>query len=171
MKNLLVAFAITCITAANAALAGIVDTALPTTLPGTGKKPVLAFTTTGVRTNADTAFTVTCSNTDKSNPVEYGVEVFDFDNTQLNNAGTGDANVVMGVGETKTITLSGQNINTAFYAEDVVSALASDPEQGSARIIATSPKLICAAYLVGSTNPPTPLSRLPLFKKAQQKGD
>jgi hypothetical protein len=44
--------------------------------------------------------------------------------------------------------------------------------QGTARIVATSAKLLCTAQVLDSENdPPTSITTLPIFAKLKQKGD
>src|SRR5262249_41680414 len=138
------------------AFGGVLNSPLPNTLSGTGLRPVTLFTMTGIRTDANTTLSVHCTNLHPTADVEYGVEVFDYDNTQLNSAGGGNSEV-MGPGETRTIELDDVGNGSAFYAADQNITLSTNPNQGSARIIATSGAIMCTATLTGKTNPPTPL--------------
>jgi serine/threonine protein kinase len=57
------------------------------------------------------------------------------------------------------------------FAEDADLVINTAVNHGSARIIATSSKIICAAFLVSSAGANNALSSLPVFKKVSQKGD
>jgi hypothetical protein len=101
------------------------------------------------------------------NLVEVGVEVFNFDGTLLNNAAGGNGTVSIAPGETRTICTQ----ETGFYTEDELMTLTSDARQGSARIVATSTKILCNAQALDLGDPPTSIATLPIFGKVKQKGD
>jgi hypothetical protein len=43
---------------------------------------------------------------------------------------------------------------------------------GSARVLATSKKMVCTAFVLDSTsNPPVTMMQLPMIEKLKQKGD
>lgn len=160
-----------CLSLAAPAAAGIVDTPLPV-LPATLKQSKLVVTVTGVYTTPFTNSLETvfhCTNVD-SKQVEVAVEVFSFDGLQMNDASSLGSSLVLNPGQTRTFATQ----NTAGYDEDLDLTLLTTlaATQGSARIIATSTKITCAAQVLDEvSNPPTSIVALPVFPKAKQKGD
>jgi hypothetical protein len=136
------------------------------------KKPSLKYTMTGVATDASTVLNVHCTSLEKVNSVEVGLEVFSETGAPLNDASAGNGNVVILPGGTRTIVANDAGTGSAFFFENEFVNLAGDPSQGSARIIATSSKILCTASLTSLTgNPPALLMDLHLFKGKSQKGD
>lgn len=136
-----------------------------------GSTPVRhIYSVTGVResASADLSTLFMCTNTQKTGAgdIVVGVQVFDSDGTR----DTGDVTTGSGVGsispgETRTFSTE----NTAAFSGTVLGT--DDVFQGSARILATSSKIICTAMIVENTNsPPTSMVSLPVFKKLKQKG-
>jgi hypothetical protein len=158
-----------CLTVAAApARAGIVDTPLPV-LPSTGEQSKLVFAITGVisRSAATLETVFHCTNLD-SKPVEIAVEVFDLGGTRVNDASTGVGAAVHQPG----VTLTYVTRDTAAYAEDVFLGISVPINQGSARIVATSSKIICTAQVLDEVNnPPASITALHVVSRTKQKGD
>ena len=71
-------------------------------------------------------------------------------------------------GESDTLSTAG----TSAYSEGLITGVAADQNPRSARIVATSTKLMCTAVVVDPDNdPPTVAYQLPVIKKTSQKGD
>jgi hypothetical protein len=88
----------------------------------------------------------------------------------MNDASTSGSSLILAPGATKTFATQ----NTAGYDEDLVLTLSTGlaATQGSARIVAASTKITCAAQVLDeASNPPTSIVALPVFAKAKQKGD
>jgi hypothetical protein len=151
--------------AAVPAFAGIIDTPLPV-LPQGDRVGKSIYQVTGVRTSAGIAAAFHCTNVDTVD-VEIGVEIFDFNGTPLNDVSAFNGSKVLLSGETRTFATA----NTLAYDEDEIITLSSDANQGSARISATSKKIICSAQLFDSVNAvPVLMTPLTLVAK-KQKGD
>src|SRR5262249_54136145 len=131
------------------AVAGIMDSPLPV-LPQTGVQSKLVYAVTGVYDDSVVATLATafhCTNLG-TNLVEIGVEVFNVTGVQLNDASTGNGAVVIRPGYTRTVMTSAI---PAFSNDLVISLGGFSVRQGSARIVAASSKIICAAQLVDKT--------------------
>jgi hypothetical protein len=149
------------------AISGVVDTPLGSFTDG--KKAKLVYSVPGVISNQgglETSFH--CTNLD-SKPIDLGVEVFQWDGTQLNSIAT-NTGVVIGVAVGQQFTLS--TGPTAAFSDDIVILGGTVVNQGSARIVSTSTKIICSATMVSATGtPPTSLTSLPVLKGKTQKGN
>ncbi len=166
-KWILAAAAAAQVSVAGSAVAGIIDTAVPV-LPLAGEAGKAVFTVAGVRAAPGSfSFVVHCTNADKV-PVEIGVEVFSFSGAPLNDVAAGNGSYPVGVGETRTFATS----DTLVYEEDELIALAGTANSGSARISATSSKILCSAQAMDvSSYPPPFFFQLPVVSKTKQKGD
>ncbi len=146
------------------ASAGVVDTALPT-LPGDTKASKIIYTVTGViDNNSSIATCVTCANVDKSN-LTIGMEVFNWDGVQLNDASAGNGSRTLHVGTTRTICTN----LTDPYNEDEVIVLSGAADQGTARIVSTSKKILCSAAVLARTG--FSMSSLSVFRQTKQGGN
>jgi hypothetical protein len=146
------------------ALAGIADSPLPVLVAG--KKTFHVYSVSGVgHWGGYYGAYFSCTST-ATVPMQVGVEVFD-------DAGGGPAN------DAVTTSLSVDPGATARFgtASAVGIAIYSDlgvgiVAGGSARILATSKKLVCTAFLAERFNaPPTSMVYLTIVKKLTQKGE
>jgi hypothetical protein len=150
-------------------LAGPSNTPLPL-FDGT-KKTKHVFTVPGVMHTSTLATIFTCTVLDK-NGADWGVEIFGGagGGPLQNDVGVAD-NGVRGVGDGDTNSVSTANL-AAIDPGDVITGLANDNQARSARIVATSTKLICSATVLDpSGNPPSVTYELPVIRKTTQKGD
>ena len=147
--------------------ASIGDKDLPL-LNGTEKAKLL-YSVTGVTDSVafDLATLFLCTSTEPTggNTLTLGVEVF--------NSGGGLENfVILGVGVVtippgQTRTIGTRPTASFILAEDLGGPVVG---QGSARILATSKRVLCTAMVVDIANsPPTSMLPLPVFKKTKQK--
>ena len=143
----------------------LADTPVPI-LQGTTKSAQHIYSVTGVQNSgASTAFHCTSTEKTGGKDIVWGVEI--FENTRLENDVTnGEGVSVLSPGETNIITTG----FTPPFSGAVIPSL-FEVFHGSARILATSNKIICAAFLVDAlNNPPTFMTTLPVFKRTTQKG-
>jgi hypothetical protein len=146
---------------ATPALAGIADSPLPVLVAG--KKTIHVYSVPGVIDNGlgmGTFFA--CTSTDTA-PMQVGIDVFgSFGGGPCNDAvGT---SVTVAPGATVTF---GTRTTVWIGVVDVGHCL-----NGSARILATSRKLACTAYVADAANaPPTTSWQLTIIKKTTQKGE
>jgi hypothetical protein len=136
-----------------------------------GKQAKSIYTVTAIQHNSGGLETVfTCTNMNKKLPgIDLGVELFNFSGSSQNDISVDNGAILnVGPGVTRIIATA----DTAAFAEDVVIAPAAGAiEGGVARIVSTSPNIVCTAALVDGANaPPLSILPLPLFKGAQ-KGD
>ena len=145
--------------------AGIVDTALPEL--AAGKTTYHLYSVSGVNGGGGAQFGTyfSCTSTD-STPIQVGVQIFVA-------GGGGPANdaaaTSLSVGPGQTVLFGTLNGGGFILNSDlnVLSGLA-----GSARILATSKKLICSAFLADRLNsPPTSMVYLTMVSKLKQRGE
>lgn len=142
---------------ATSAHAGVIDTPLPNlTLTGApGKTFAIA---TGLRTTAEVAVVVSCTNLDSGN-VGVSLEFFAFSGLV---SGSGETTIPAGY--TRTIATQ----DTVLYAEDLLAPATLN--QGSLRISASSTKLMCNVVMVEDASAAPSMVDVPLIIK-KQKGD
>jgi hypothetical protein len=148
---------------AQVALAGTGD---PVPLLNGTQKAKHLWTIGGFGTSSTAALVVLCNSTEKAggNDVTWAVEVFS-DSTAQNDVTLGEGVLTMPAGQTWSFATR----PTAFFLEDAI--IDVDVSYGSARILSTSAKIVCTAYLVDDTgNPPSMMTTLPMFKKLKQRG-
>ncbi len=133
------------------ARAGIADSPLPAGL-GTH-----VWSVAGVVDNGLIKTVFGCTNTGTS-PITVGVELFDRVGTLSNVAGA--TALTFGPGASRLFATS---TPPNFTAD---SSLGTVFDIGSARIVADSSKLVCSAWLVGTSS----MASLTIMKKAKQKG-
>jgi hypothetical protein len=140
---------------AGSAVAGIVDTPVPV-----GYQHV--YSVAGAMHTGNLATFVQCTNADTSS-VTTGVQVFGPTGVSLNNPVT--SAVSMAVGST---VLFGTQTAAGFSVD---ADLGTGPfSKGSARILASSKKIICTAWTADvSTNPPVSTTSLTIVKGVKQK--
>jgi hypothetical protein len=147
--------------------AGVVDSPVPVIDPGANSRVI--YYIPGVTKNNDIETIVICTNLEKSKEVTIGLEVFDTDGSgPLNNvsSGFGDGAQALPVGATATIATG----NTVGFSEDdVITGLPLNVRGGSGRIVSTSKKIACGAFLVDELfAPPTSMTKLPVINRKQQ---
>jgi len=152
--------------------AGVVDSPVPALQAGSGAAVV--FTATGVvqLLNLETVFM--CTSLEKTKTVRVGVEVFGSNGgTPLNDLSAsgsdpGNGAVDLPPGSTATIVTG----NTAEFLQDATILFLPGLKNGSARIVSTSPKITCNAFLTDKLHtPPNSLLPLRLLRGSSQKGD
>lgn len=145
------------------ALAGIADSPLPVLLAG--KSTLHLYSVPGVVNNGVFATVFACTSTDTAS-MQVGVEVFsDFGGGPANDAVATSLSVAPG---------STVNFRTAsfFWLGGLSWVLSPGPiETGSARILSTSKKLVCTAFVADPAYPPTTSWQLTIVKQKKQKGD
>lgn len=147
--------------AAAPANAGIVDSPLP--VLSAGQKTQHVFSVPGIVIGAygiDSFFS--CTSLDKV-PIRVGVEVFNGSGSLVNDATATSALLAPGA----TVIFATATSAGIFPVVDLdVPTLA----RGSARILATSTKFACTAFLADSVNvPPTSMVSLTIIAKTKQK--
>ena len=169
-KNLLAgAVFLTTTLAAGAAGAGIMDSPI-NNFPN-GDKAVHRFSVPGVVANKGGLSTVImCTSMEKTERIHIGVEVFDRPpGPPLNDISAGNGVVFADPGGTRTFEID--NVD-ATVGDVLVGVGGNQVDQGSARIVSTSAKIICSALLMSEAGtPPTSMTSLQVIKKSNQKGD
>lgn len=83
-----------------------------------------------------------------------------------NDVAAGEGVIVLTPGDTRILATH----NTAFFQSETLIPNATGATRGSARILATSKKIVCQAYSVDKDgNPPSFLTSVPLHVKGKQK--
>jgi hypothetical protein len=146
-----------------AALAGIVDSPLP--VLQAGKTTFHLYSVPGVRNNGVLATFFSCTSTDTAT-MQVGVEVF-------GDPGGGPVNDAVATSLSVQPGATARFGTTSAVGIAIHSDLGAGPVAGgSARILATSKKLVCTAFLADRTNaPPTSMVYLTIVKKTTQKGE
>ena len=149
---------------ATPALAGIVDTPLPELV--TGKKTIHVYSVSGVGAwGGYLGAYFSCTSTDTAT-MQVGVEVFgDPGGGPANDAVATSLSVDPGATARFGTTSA---VGITIHSDLGVGIVAG----GSARILATSKKLVCTAFLADRTNaPPASMVYLTIIKKTTQKGE
>lgn len=151
--------------AAAPARAGIADSPLPM-LGGVRAKHV--FSVPGVITLGLFQTVFVCTSLEKDKEIRLGVELFDEDGgIPKNDVEAGEGALDVGAGDTVILATG----NTGAFAEDLIIDFSGVIRVGSARIVATSTKIMCSALLVDPTSaPPVSMAPLTVISKAKQKG-
>ncbi len=142
------------------AFAGIVDSPLPELLAG--KTTYHLYSVLGITNPGGTAVMFSCTSTDTA-PMQVGVELFgQFGGAPSNDAAASSVSAVSG----QTV-IFGTSI-TPYINPNVV---VSFPEsRGSARILATSKKVACDAFMLDATDViPNSMRSLTIIAKTKQK--
>jgi hypothetical protein len=150
--------------------AGVADSPLPNLKTGSTTRHV--FTVPGVMKNNNLETEFICTSLESSATIRVGVEVFSaIGGSPLNNVndGVGDGSMDIGPGATASIGTG----NTPAIHEDVVITLgAGTVKNGSARILATSSRITCSAFVTDDLNdPPASMVDLKVIVKKKQKGE
>lgn len=146
--------------------AGIVDTPLPTLVAG--KKTLHVYSVSGVGGGGGGLFGTyfSCTSTDAAT-IQVGVEVFAYPGGGPANDAVGDS-LAVAPGQTVLFGAGGGAagiVNVQSLLGDGGTVL------GSARILSTSKKLVCTAFLADRLNVPPSMVYLTIVKKATQKGE
>ena len=145
------------------ALAGIADSPLPVLLAG--ETTYHLYSVPGVISSGGLETYFSCTSTDTA-PVQVCVEVFpSFGGPPTSN----DCSLTsLSVAPGGTVLFG---TNAAFWVT-VDSPLGGSTSKASARIVATSKKLACTAWVADLANaPPTSAWQLTIIKQKKQKGD
>ena len=153
-RSLSVAFALTALMPAIAG-AGITD-------PPPAAMPNRVFTTTGAIKTDKLDTVIACTDVDSA-PVTLKAQFYDQDGTLLNGAGPNFSIMPGGSIHFATGNLVGIPLSVSFNVSEFY---------GSARLVATSKKLICTGYVVdNASDPPAVMRTLPMVRGLAQKGD
>jgi len=130
-----------------------------------GQKLKVVYRVTGVIANNQLETAFVCTSLD-SKDVLVAVEIFKYDGNLQNDVTAGNGVDVIEPGHTGgTVTNSIASIGEDEKITNLFVVL------GSARILASSSKLLCSAHLVSAAgSPPSVMTALPVFRKGQ-KGD
>jgi hypothetical protein len=136
--------------------ADIADSPLPSALPQH------VYSVTGVINFASTGTFFACTNVDRES-ITLGVELFGAAGTLLNDAAA--SSIAMAPGATAML---GTNPANGLAVDG---NLAPGPiTKGSARIVATSKKIVCTAFLADVLDsPPASMTHLTIIAKTKQK--
>jgi hypothetical protein len=146
------------------AWAGVVDSPLPELVAG--KKTHHVFTVPGfVETIALGTF-FSCTSLEKTATIQVGVEAFGSSGGNAVNDPVASS-LALAPGETR---IFGSRAAAGISVDSVLAT--SAVQKGSARILATSKRLGCTAFVADTGNfPPTTSWQLTITKKKSQKGD
>jgi hypothetical protein len=149
--------------AARPALAGIADSPLPTLVAG--KTTFHVYSVPGIQSVGPLSTFFSCTSTDTAT-MQVGVETFNFLGGAPDNDPVATSVSVVPGG---TVVFGTTPSATFSISSDLAPGFIS---KGSARILATSRKLICTAYLADPVNvPPTSMVHLTIVKVTSQQGD
>jgi len=147
--------------APTAARAGVADSPVPELLPG--QKTHHVYSVPGVTQSLGVVTMFSCTSLEKTATMQVGVEIFP-------NAGGPPAN---SAAATSLSLAPGATVNFSTGAAagfSVDAALIGAFVRGSARILATSKKLMCTAFLADAGNaPPSSMAQLTIISKTKQK--
>lgn len=150
--------------------AGVVDTDVPQiSASGTANT---VFIVPGVIKNNNLETVFLCTSLETFSPIAIGVEVFDsLGAGPLNNASMPTLEGVETVDPGETVLIA-TGPTAGLHENDIMESLVpASLRNGSARIISTSKRIMCNAFLVDEINdPPTLMAPLHLISK-KQKGD
>jgi len=150
---------------ASDARAGIADSPLPVLVAG--KRTVLVYSVPGVLDDGGgiMATFFSCTSTDTAT-LQVGVQVFDSNNQSLGDPVATSVSLMAG----HSVLFGTRSSGAALFASNLNTGGIGTP--GAARIIATSTKLICTAFVADASNyPPTSMVYLTIVKKTKQKGE
>jgi hypothetical protein len=153
---------------AGVASAGVVDSPVPS-ISGLGSTRVLYIVPGVIKNNGlETAFM--CTSLDSA-VAAVAVEVFAPEGGgALNDTSTGTANGTLSIVPGETVTIStGTSVG---LHEDTSIVNLGNVKNGSARVLATSTRLVCTAILVEkSGTTPATVAALKVFARRKQNGD
>jgi hypothetical protein len=149
------------------ASAGIADSPIPNIGPGSA----LIYTTTGVQQNDGLIGSVFMCTSTASSSITIAVEVFaNTGGSPLNDVTTGNGRATMSPGVTYTFGTGGSGF-AGIFTDQQIGGLGG-VQNGSARVISTSAKIICTAMVADKVmSPPNSMTTLPIILKLKQKGN
>ncbi len=153
------------------AMAGVVDSPLPVLQAGASTQHV--FTIPGVIKNNNLETMIICTSLDPLASIVLGVEVFAAaGGPPLNIVSTPSLDGAESVGPGGTATITTGSL-AGFHEDEIIDVLApASLKNGSARVVSTSKKIACSAFVVDELNDPaTTMGALSVLSKAKQKGD
>jgi len=155
------AIATLALTLASPAVAGVADSPLPELLAG--QTTYHLYSVPGVVANGPLGAYFSCTSTDTA-PMQVGVEVFGAPGGgPFNDPVATSLNVAPGA----TVTFGMPSFPAGFVIDSLIAGQLS---KGSARILATSKKLACTAFVADTSNsPPTTSWQLTIIAKTKQK--
>jgi hypothetical protein len=160
MRRPLAAFVVGLILAAAPTFAGIADSPLPVLTPA--EKTLHLYSIPGVIRAVSLGTFFSCTSTDTA-PMQVGVEIFAVNGALLNDAAASS----LSVGPGATV-MFGTSIAPGFAISSDLGAPAIS--KGSARVLSTSKKLICTAFVADRFNdPPQTSFQLTIIAKLKQK--
>lgn len=166
MKQLSCALGLVVALLATPALAGIADSPLPTLVAG--KKTFHVYSVSGVGNAVVTGYAAyfSCTSADTA-PMQVGIEVFgDNGGGSVNDATATSLSVPPG----GSVMFGTSSISAAITIDSNLGSPGAT--RGSARILSTSKKLVCSAFLADNFNsPPASMVYLTIVKKTTQKGE
>ncbi len=143
------------IAVAGAASAGVVDSPVPDMDPSHSERKI--FIVPGVTKNNNYETLFNCTNLD-SVTVRIGVEVFaNVGGPALNDISSGVADGAQDVLPGGAVTIATGN-TVAFHEGEVITGLPVNVRGGSARIISTSKRIMCVAFVADELNVPDVLT-------------
>jgi hypothetical protein len=148
------------------AVAGVADSPVPS-FNGLSARHV--FTVPGVIKNNNLETVFICTSLDKTS-ITVGVEVFAASGgSPLNNVGAGEGVETMAPGVTATFATGA---TVAFHEDDILVLPAASLRNGSARIVSTSKRIGCTAFVVDEiSDPPSTMAPLKVLSKTKQHGE
>jgi len=146
--------------------AGVVDSPVPD-LAGDPAK--VLFYVSGVTKNNGLETVFHCTSLDSSGSYEVGVEIFsELGGPPSNNAAGGDGVQSVAAGGGVTIATGA---TAGFHEDEVIVTVPANIRGGSARIVSTSRRLMCQAFLMEELgSPPAVMTPLRVVAK-RQNGD
>ena len=159
-----------CLTA-TPALAGIADSPLPATLAGYQQVYSVPGVISHSFSSPNLATFFSCTSTDTV-PMQLAVEPFDKNGISMWSVCADTSFVPFTVNPGATVVVATRPAVGIPVDLNLGTCGTAPNGQGSARILATSKKLACTAFVADWTNaPPTTSWQLTIIKKAKQKGD
>jgi len=152
--------------AASMVSAGVADSPVPS-LNGNSARHV--FTIPGVIKNNHLETIVMCTSLDRVS-VTVALQVFaSTGGAALNDVAAGEGVETLAPGETATIATGA---TVAIHEDDIIPLAAASLRNGSARVISTSKKIGCVAFLIDElSDPPAMMAPLKVLSKTKQKGE
>lgn len=165
-----------CLTLTMPALAGIADSPLP--VLEAGKPTFHLYSVPGVRGGASLGTFFSCTSTDTV-PMKVAVELFHPVLGVLNDAVATSFPFSPGYSATLATDIplpcysTGSSLCPSSFPNDLLTGSGfGGPFAGSARILATSKRLVCTVFLADIfSEPPTSMVHLNIVAKTKQKGD
>jgi hypothetical protein len=160
------------------ALAGAVALALaPPAEAGIGDKPPLVngdvkvkhvYSIAGVVHTNELGTAVTCTSLETTKSILFAVEFMNDLGSPLNHVTAGEGVVELGAGQTRTVA---SRSTTIFQETDAETGGPFPRFNESARVVSTSTKRVCNAFVVDASADPQVGARLPVYKKTRQRGE